>query len=93
MKRFLSIILMVVAFAAASCNNYDEQIAQLQQQLDKLTSEKGSLSDAITSLSTLVAQLEKGSKVAVFTPVTNDAGNVTGYSVKFENGETVTLYN
>ncbi len=91
MKRILSIIALA-SMLVASCQNYDQDIESMQKELDAIKTAATDFNSNMESLQQIVNAISSGDKVESITPVEKN-GAVAGYTVKFKNAGSVTVYN
>ncbi|MBP9987035.1 MAG: hypothetical protein KBT44_03820, partial [Bacteroidales bacterium] len=91
MKRNL-ILATVAALVMCACTDYQTQIDTLKSQIEELLSASGALSAQASSLDEVIAALKNDAEAVSFSPISN-GGGVTGYSITFKDGGSLTLYN
>lgn len=91
MKKYLLLLVVVVA-TVASCNKYDDEIAELQRQLDEMATNQSHVNENVKALAAIVDALQQGYEATEITTVT-EWGKVVGYKVTFKEVGSVTVYN
>lgn len=95
MKRYLA-LMAALALTVVSCQKYDAEIAELQRQIDQLSTDASKVNENVGSWIVIVEALQKKAELTSFTQVT-EGGKVVGYTVTFkeegQSPQSVTVYN
>ena len=76
-----------------ACTDPQPRIDELNGRLDELAAKCTNLNTTISSLQSIAEALQQKQSLTTFTPVTDAAGKVVGYTLAFKDQGAVTVYN
>ena len=92
MIRKVLLLMLTLVFAVVSCQKYDDEIADLQRQIDELSTAASKINSNVTALAAIADALKAADEVVSFSPL-SEGGKVVGYTVTFRDSGSVTVYN